>query len=62
MTNPRGQNRPRDGRGNGKGNGGDDKTNDFDMAADVNTTYGTIDIDSAGGIGAWADITIWFKM
>lgn len=44
--------------------GGADKTGEFDMAEDVNTTYGTIDMSSldAGGISAYDDITIWFKI
>jgi len=40
-----------------------DKTSEFDMATDVDTTNGTVDMSSlvAGGITADDDITIWFR-
>lgn len=40
-----------------------DKTGEFNMAVDVDTDYGTIDMSSlvAGAIGAGDDITIWFR-
>jgi len=39
-----------------------DATGDFDMASDVDTTYGTLDLSSlSGGLSAGDDITIWYR-